>query len=119
MLFAAAGGYVGSRLGSNLKAMKDLAKVDVKGEPMQLLSEAMIDSAKDTAKFAVRSADRLRGGSSSMSTSGDSLSPSVADPIRSGGGKYKPAGEHPQDFLTKLSSRVAAEGEAASRCSPP
>jgi hypothetical protein len=109
VLFAAAGGA----LASNLKAMRSLTAVGAKGEPLQLLSDAWIDAAKDTAKFYVRSADRLRGGSSHPSTSGDATSPSVTDPIRSGGGMYKPAGEHPQDFLTKLSSRVAAEGEAA------
>ena len=30
-----------------------------------------------------------------------------------GGGKYQAAGVHPQEFLTTLSSRVAAEGEGA------
>ncbi len=112
VLFAAAGGYAGGALATNLKGLRSLTKVDLKGEAQQLLSEAVIDSAKDTAKFAVRSLDKLRGGSKSKG-SGASPSPDVSDPIRMGGGKYQPAGEHPQDFLTNLSSRVAAEGEAA------
>jgi len=113
VLFAAAGGYAGSRLGTSLKEMKSLTAVDAKGDAQQLLSDAVIDAAKDTGKFVVRAADRLRGPSSGPSGKGDSTQHDVKDPIRSGGGTYHPAGEHPQDFLTKLSSRVAAEGEAA------
>lgn len=110
VIFAAAGGYAGGALGTWLKGFKG---TPLDGKPTQLLSDALIDTAKDTAKFSVRSLDRLRAGSSSPSVGGDSTAPNVADPIRSGRGKYSPAGEHPQAFLTKLSSRVAGEGEAA------
>jgi len=110
VLFAAVGGYAGGALATELKAFKTIGE---DGKPQAMLSDAIIDSAKDTAKFVVRSFDRLRGGSSSPSSSGDSTSPTVEDPIRTGGGKYKPAGEHPQEFLTKVASRVASEGEIA------
>jgi hypothetical protein len=74
----------------------------------------VIDLAKDTAKFEIRSFDRLRTAPKSKpSGSGSSSTAEVTNPIRTGGGKYQPAGENPQDFLTTLSSRVAAEGDVA------
>jgi hypothetical protein len=109
VLFAAIGGFVGSALGDRLK---ELQIKGLEGQPQRFLQNALVDSAKDTGKFVVRSIDRLRHGSSSP-TGGDSTAPSVGDPIRSGGNMYKPAGENPLDFLTKLASRVAAEGEIA------
>ena len=101
-VFAAAGGFVGGALGGWLKGVKDGAFKS---------SDWLIDTAKDTVKFGVRSTDRLRGGGG-VAVQGDSHSPGRTDPEKPRG-QYKAAGKDPLDFLADLSARIAGEGEEA------
>jgi hypothetical protein len=101
-LFAGAGGFAGGFVGGWLKNVRDKALKE---------KDYIIDAAKDTVKFAVRSADKLRGGGTPLS-SGDSTAPSVTD-IGRARGERQASGKDPLDFLTDLSAQVAGEGEEA------
>jgi hypothetical protein len=102
-IFAAAGGFVGGALGGWLKNYKDAAyKSD----------DWLIDTAKDTVKFGVRSVDKLIRGGPSPAVQGDSTAPGRTDPDKPRG-MYKASGKDPLDFLADLGARVAGEGEEA------
>jgi hypothetical protein len=60
-------------------------------------------------KFAVRSVQKLRGGTS-LSTAGDSTAPTT-DQLPTLRGDRAPTGEDPVEFLTRLGARVSAEGK--------
>ena len=100
-LFAAAGGFVGGGVGGWLKTVKEGAFKN---------DDWLIDTAKDTAKFAVRSIDRVQRGGR-PATAGDSTAPGHADVGRARG-ERRASGKDPLDFLTDLSADIAAEGEA-------
>ncbi len=101
-LFAAAGGFVGGWVGGWLKNVNEKAYKE---------KDWLIDSAKDTVKFAVRSGDKLRGGAS-PSVQGDSTAPGVTVPDHPRG-EFKASGKDPLDFLTDLQAKIAGEGEQA------
>jgi hypothetical protein len=98
-LFAAAGGLAGGSLGGWLKKVqkRQFEKADW-----------LIDTAKDTGKFLVRSIDRLRRGTGTPSTAGDSTAPATSD-IGRPSGERKASGKDPLEFLTDLSADLADE----------
>jgi hypothetical protein len=98
-LFAAAGGLTGGALGGWLKNVK---------ESRYAKADWLIDTAKDTGKFLVRSVDRIRRGAGTPSTAGDSTAPATSD-IGRPSGERKPSGKDPIEFLTDLSADVADE----------
>jgi hypothetical protein len=103
-LFAAAGGGIGGAIvGGRLKPV--LEQWMGKGSAG---AEGFSDAAKDTIKFAVRSMDKMRGGSTTQ-TSGDSTSP--PDPVAKSGGDRRAAGSNPLDFLTMSTAKI--EGDKA------
>jgi hypothetical protein len=102
-IFAAAGGFVGGWVGGWLKRVNDGAYAK---------EDWLIDAAKDTVKYAVRTTDKLRTPGGSLSTRGDSTAPSVTD-TGPAHGEHKASGKDPLDFLTEVGARIAGEGEQA------
>jgi hypothetical protein len=100
VIFAAAGGFAGGAVGGWMKQVAGgrYAKAD-----------HVVDTAKDTMKFAVRSIQKSRSGTR-LSTPGDSTAPTV-DQLPTLRGDRAPTGEDPVEFLTRLGARVSAEGK--------
>ena len=101
-MFAAAGGFAGGAVGAWLKNVQKGAFAK---------NDALIDTAKDTVKFAVRSLDKMRG--ASPTTSGDSTASQTTDATAAPQGDRAAAGENPMDFLTVLSEQVGREERLA------
>jgi hypothetical protein len=101
-MFAAAGGFAGGAVGGWLKSVQKGAFAK---------NDALIDTAKDTVKFAVRSLDRMRGAGPTR-TSGDSTAPTT-EATAAAMGDRTAAGENPIDFLTALSEQVGREERLA------
>ena len=101
VIFAAVGGGAGGALGGWLKTVSGgkLAKAD-----------HIIDAAKDTLKFVVRSGQKAMPGGARVSTSGDSTAPTT-DQIPTLRGDRAPTGEDPVEFLTRVGARVSSEGK--------
>jgi hypothetical protein len=97
---AALGGGAGGAAGAFLKARKYAPK-DTMPEG------AIIDAGKDLVKFAVRSADKLRGGSK-PATAGDSTA-QPGDPARGGKAGGKAAGAEPFQWLTGFAGDLLRE----------
>jgi hypothetical protein len=108
--FAAVGGFAGGTAGGFIKQYRDKIK------DKSAIGEGLTDAAKDLAKFATRSMDKLRGTPGARPvTSGDSTAPPDR-PIASGKGKWAAAGTHPFEFLTNLAGLLDEEqGQTAGK----
>jgi hypothetical protein len=103
VVLGAAGGLAGGALGGWMKRVADgkYAKAD-----------HVIDAAKDTLKFGVRSVQKFSSGGGRTTTAGDSTAPTTDELPRLRGDRA-PTGEDPLEFLTRLAARVSNEGRQA------